>query len=39
MKKIAGIISICTASIVFAQIGINTKTPKATLDVTAKKRF
>ncbi|WES99968.1 hypothetical protein P2W68_10115 [Chryseobacterium arthrosphaerae] len=37
MKKIAGIISICTASIVFAQIGINTKTPKATLDVTAKK--
>lgn len=37
MKKIAGIISICASSIAFAQIGINTETPKATLDVTAKK--
>ncbi|MBP2616376.1 hypothetical protein [Chryseobacterium jejuense] len=37
MKKIVSIISICITSIVFAQTGINTETPKATLDVTAKK--
>ncbi|BAP32879.1 uncharacterized protein CHSO_3842 [Chryseobacterium sp. StRB126] len=37
MKKIVSIISICITSIVFAQTGINTESPKATLDVTAKK--
>lgn len=37
MKKVLGIILMGTASIAFAQIGINTETPKATLDVTAKK--
>jgi hypothetical protein len=37
MKKIISVISICTSSIAFAQTGINTETPKATLDITAKK--
>ncbi|AZB10450.1 hypothetical protein EG344_17250 [Chryseobacterium sp. G0162] len=37
MKKLISIISICVTSVVFAQTGINTETPKATLDVTAKK--
>ncbi|WP_347219101.1 hypothetical protein [Chryseobacterium sp.] len=37
MKKIISIISVCATSIVFAQTGINTEAPKATLDITAKK--
>lgn len=37
MKKLIGLILIGTAPIVFAQVGINTDNPKATLDVTAKK--
>lgn len=37
MKKIVSIISICAAVAAYAQTGINTETPKATLDVTAKK--
>lgn len=37
MKRILSIISISASTIAFAQIGINTDQPKATLDVTAKK--
>ncbi len=37
MKKSLSIISLCASVITFAQIGINTDQPKATLDVTAKK--
>lgn len=37
MKKIVSLILISTSSILFAQIGINTTNPKATLDITAKK--
>ncbi|REC63526.1 hypothetical protein DRF65_05370 [Chryseobacterium pennae] len=36
MKKLISLILIGTAPIVFAQIGINTDNPKATLDVTSK---
>ncbi|WP_336958560.1 hypothetical protein [Chryseobacterium contaminans] len=37
MKKLMGLILIGTSPIAFAQVGINTKNPKATLDITAKK--
>lgn len=37
MKKIIICFTIAVSSVVFAQTGINTETPKATLDVTAKK--
>lgn len=37
MKKLISLILIGTAPILFAQVGINTDKPKATLDVTAKK--
>jgi hypothetical protein len=39
MKKSLSIISLCASVIIFAQIGINTDQPKATLDVTAKRKF
>lgn len=37
MKKLISLILIGTSPILFAQVGINTANPKATLDVTAKK--
>ncbi|ASE62302.1 hypothetical protein CEQ15_12765 [Chryseobacterium indologenes] len=37
MKKIIGFILMGAASVLFAQTGINTENPKATLDVSAKK--
>ncbi|WP_250255418.1 hypothetical protein [Chryseobacterium sp. Marseille-Q3244] len=37
MKKLISLILIGITSIAFAQVGINTENPKATLDVTAKK--
>ncbi len=37
MKKLMSLILVATASIAFAQVGINTGNPKATLDITAKK--
>ncbi len=39
MKKIIGFILMGAASVLFAQTGINTENPKATLDVSAKKKF
>lgn len=37
MKKLISLILMGTAPIAYAQVGINTKNPKATLDITAKK--
>lgn len=37
MKKLISLILIGMASIAFAQVGINTENPKATLDITSKK--
>lgn len=37
MKKLMSLILTGTATIAFAQVGINTANPKATLDITAKK--
>ncbi|SIS52374.1 hypothetical protein SAMN05421786_10127 [Chryseobacterium ureilyticum] len=37
MKKIISCFLIATSSVVWAQTGINTENPKATLDITAKK--
>ncbi|OCA76561.1 hypothetical protein BBH99_12330 [Chryseobacterium contaminans] len=37
MKKLMSLILAGTASFAFAQVGINTDNPKATLDITAKK--
>lgn len=37
MKNMVSMIFICASSILSAQAGINTQTPKATLDITAKK--
>ncbi|WET51335.1 hypothetical protein PYS58_09360 [Chryseobacterium indologenes] len=37
MNKLIGLILIGAAPILFAQVGINTENPKATLDITSKK--